>query len=527
MKRLFLISIALTLLLVGSMTQPIQSLHETEDQSISPIQVDQTTSEVSRPIFVNVTGVGYTASTIRERNDSLGLGAQIKTQLRENVTITYKVVNGANVTDLRLFADIPGNYSLTNETETLAFTFKEIVFENITVPYTNEFFFNASVAYYTAKLNVSSDIVPFYAAIGSNSEVLSNAPYNLFTTQQLWSVTSEDDFYIQDEKVKLNLEANLTDVTDIYGLRYKLSTDTEFTAKNFTSLSGATVNKTSVIELGPYEPGTSIYFYSYAIIADKYYEHIDYQFVDVGDGKPVLDVSLPSNYAESKLINNTYYTRNFTVTFEISATVSKGNITSFLLKTGNDLVTKTQLNENVSLNGESIFVPYEFSNNTINNVTITAITNKGVSLQTNVNYTIVVDTVIPTAHLKDVNLNNKVVTKNGQVTFTFDFSDETSGIFIAILNLGDGFSIEVTSMGEYTYVYTNITKSATYEVTLTVIDKAGNENFGGILLEVEYDDGLDVTSANTFIGLIVAISIIAIIYFLPAVIKFISEKLNR
>ncbi len=532
-KKNILISIALTILLVGSMMIPVNSMND-ENLMSDPVKVNQSLSDISRPIFVNITSTTANVQTVRERNETLGLGAQVKAEINKNVTITYKVMNGLNQTDyLRFFADVPGNYSLTNVTETLAFEFDSVIYQDITWPYTGHTYINASVSYYTLEFNVSNPLIPFYAAIGSNSEDSLNSPHNFITTDQYWSAISEDDFYIQDDPVLINLNGYFLNTSEVFGIKYREATETEYIYLNFTNLVFTGVNATAQIDLGAYEPGTTLYFESIMFIGDRSFERLDYQTIEIGDGTPTFSIDILSNTNNSKLIGNSFYSTNGTVVFEFSATVLKGNISLFVFEVeGVAADPFTPSNVNVSTQGEAMTYVVDFANNTKTNVTVIAETNK--DLKTNETFTIYIDNVLPTLTLDKIAGADEylggyqLTTENGIITFSFEFADDNAGVYMAVLDLGDGVSVEVTSLSNYTHTYTNLNSTNEFIVKLTIIDFAGNFDSTKTFLTVIYDDTLEVTSTpSNSLYLIIALTVIAVIYFLPIVINFVREKINR
>ncbi len=516
MKEKLFLSIIITILVI----QTILQIHAfVEDETIqldikpnSSIIPDQT--DLHRPLFENITNNG---ELIRERNDTLGNGAIYKAyELNKNVTIIYSVVNGDNETDLRLFADNAGNLTLTRagtfDNQSLHFKYLTTTSKpNYTVPYTETFYVNASISYYEVQLNVTTNYIPFYGAVGTNdvSEDEGNYARNLITTNQTWSTESQDDFYIQFERVNITISVKNATDSDVYGINYRISTKTEWTEMNFT-LPVLISNVTSVIDLGDFPIDTTLEWISYAYLNDtvqnetRFINDIEHKFVDIGDGTPNLKLSVSSAHSEFVFINNTIYSQTPEISFNFSASVRKGNISEFRFLTG--LINQSiQPTENASLLGDSMNTTYTFEDNSIINATISAITNKDLII--NVTYTIVIDNVKPIFTLNTEGIG-KVTSNDGLVKFNFNFSDTTAKVRYAILDLDDDTSIEVTYMKSYTHKYLEFDR--TYVVTLTVIDWAGNIDNTQVLVELS-SKALGTTSSPNLEVYLLIIGIILLV----------------
>jgi hypothetical protein len=244
MKQKFFLSTILLLLTISLTFNNIQS-YQHDDQHLtvsesSSNSIELTQDEELRPLLASIKDNGF---LIRERNDTVGNGAIYHGELYKNVTITYIVVNGNNETNLRLYADVPGNLSLSRtevfENESLAFKFVNTTYEiNYTVPFSFPaiFYDNATVSYYSVELNVSIEFITFYAAIGANgpSELELIKPMNFITTLQNWETESQDDFYIQLERVNITLSAQNATNVDEFGIKYKKSGSPNWIDLNFT-----------------------------------------------------------------------------------------------------------------------------------------------------------------------------------------------------------------------------------------------------------------------------------------------------
>ncbi len=492
-------------------------------QSVSPTPDEF--QGLSRPILVSISN----AVPIRERNETLGNGAVYNATVNTNVTITYKVVNGLNTTAVLLYADLPGVYSLTNSSETARFEYVETKYENLTLPYDKSIeIINGSIAYYKVEINVTAGLIPFYASTAGLNEDALSSPRNLITTQQYWDTSSTESFFTQAENVTISLVANNTFNVDKFGISYQISDDSDFTSKNFT-LTRDGNNDTSIINLGKYDVGTKITWMSIAYLNDsvinmtRVIDRIEYKTVEVADGTPTIDVKIESFHKDSLLKDNVLYSQNGTVYLNFSAVVSKGNITHFIIE--NDGVNTTiQTSENASIAGEAM-------NHTIvydegkHNLTIFAYSSK--NLVANETFLVIIDHTAPTLSLNIEGTSSKITANDGAATFDFDFNDDNAGIRYAIIDFGDGFSIDVQNYASYTHRYVNVNGTQTFTVTLTVIDWAGNTNSKQLTVTVEYKENLTVTSAPTMIPFLIFVAILVIIPFLPKIFNPILEKFQK
>lgn len=489
-------NLILVILLVSSSTYLVNSSPINEDvtevngNALNP----DAFSGLSRPIFVSADG-----DLTRERNETLGHGATIHADINTNITLTYKVVNGINTTAILLFADLPGNYSLTNSTETLSFEYIEdsMVEENFTLPYDNSIeIINTNVSYYKVEINVSIDFVPFYAAIGSNSEDALNSPRNLLTTTQFWRTFPDEEFFTQDENVTISVVANDTNANDVFGIAYKDGINS-FKYENYTLVDDGT-NSTGTINLEQWDPDTTIYWETIAFVQDtvlnelRKIERLDYQFVEIADGTPVLELNITSG-ENSLLHGSTFYSAYENVTFEFLANVPKGNITHFdILVNGTSNIIEASAN--ASLNGENMNITLDFGIGRTN-VTVFAYSTK--DLTGNQSYLVIIDKTSPTVGLELSGESVVIESTDGEVTFTFYFSDDLAGIRYAILDLGDGLSIEVSDRSSYTHRYVGFNGTEFFTITLTIIDWAGNENQDVVSVTLKFVDNIEIKSAPT------------------------------
>jgi hypothetical protein len=499
MKKIPILSILLLLVTASSLVSNLQAYNVSQGDDSQQLAVypnsELSQTDAYRPLFVSVENNG---EMVRERNDTLGLGAVYRAEdLYSNVTITYMVVNGNNETKIRLYADVPGNFSLDRSADmnkSLTFShFNTSYFANYTVPYTSDFFDNATVSFYTVSLNITADYIEFYAAFESETGLSEDDVLglrNLITRFQSWETKSQDEFYIQFEHINITLTvANATE-NDTYGIKYKDTTSSNWVEMNFTYTFSSS-NVSAMLDLNDRDIGTEIEWISYAYLEDitlnltRRIEGIDHQFVDVGDGTPILDVKMSSPHPDAVFYNDTLYSQTPSAEFNFSASVPKGNLTSFSLQTNAENISITPT-INASLSGEYMNRSYTYPANGTYSVVFFAFTNKG--LEVNMTFTIIIDKEIPTVKfLGDFQDGIEVIeSTDGLVTFEFEFSDLISTVRYAILDLGDDTSVEVTHIATYTHKYLDFNRN--YFVSLTIIDWAGNSDSVEATLTLNFDD---------------------------------------
>ncbi|MGB1995938.1 MAG: PKD domain-containing protein, partial [Candidatus Kariarchaeum pelagius] len=138
------------------------------------------------------------------------------------------------------------------------------------------------------------------------------------------------------------------------------------------------------------------------------------------------------------------------------------------------------------------------------NVTIEAITDK----EFNVNSTFIVYVDQTAPSIQKLEAPNEINSNDGLVNFNFTFSDENSGVFLAILDLGNGQSIEVTNQNSIEYRYKT---SGVYQYELIITDFAGNQVSQTGVLALTFNSGLEDDSASSFGVFIFFMALIALI----------------
>ncbi len=349
---------------------------------------------------------------------------------------------------------------------------------NYTHPISGSILPNATLYFFeTNELNVSVSHLPFYVADineGSTlSEILDDKPLNLLTTQQYYTTESQDDFYVQTELVNLTGSLFSFKAGDALGINYNINEGSSEN-ENFTLIvDGA--NSTGLITLLDYEPGTTINWESVFYTTDtlvnltRTISGLDKKSVEVGDGSPSIDIDINPNHVNSYISGNSIYSFNDTITFTVTANVPKGNITSVTIDAQDSNTINTNISPvNGSLQDIDLIQNVVFDNQGQFNVTIEAITDK----EFNVNSTFIVYVDQTAPSIQKLEAPNEINSNDGLVNFNFTFSDENSGVFLAILDLGNGQSIEVTNQNSIEYRYKT---NGVYQYELIITDFAGNQ----------------------------------------------------
>ena len=539
-NSIFTYSLILMILLSLSYTTTISSENNDKDlsfQKISNQDITDITDNYS-PILESVLYQNdSTLEILRERNETIGEGGIYEVQEDSTVKFSY-VVALQNITefdssnyDFKLFADLPvindntsifynGNVStelsLTNTSLTLDldYTNTNSTSLNYTHPISGSILPNATLYFFeTNELNVSVSHLPFYVADineGSTlSEILDDKPLNLLTTQQYYTTESQDDFYVQTELVNLTGSLFSFKAGDALGINYNINEGSSEN-ENFTLIvDGA--NSTGLITLLDYEPGTTINWESVFYTTDtlvnltRTISGLDKKSVEVGDGSPSIDIDINPNHDNSYISGNSIYSFNDTITFTVTANVPKGNITSVTIDAQDSNTINTNFSPvNGSLQDIDLIQNVVFDNQGQFNVTIEAITDK----EFNVNSTFIVYVDQTAPSIQKLEVPDEINSNDGLVNFNFTFSDENSGVFLAILDLGNGQSIEVTNQNSIEYRYKT---SGVYQYELIITDFAGNQVSQTGVLTLTFNSGLEDDSASSFGVFIFFIVFIALI----------------
>jgi len=540
-NSIFTYSLILMILLSLSYTTTISSENNDKDlsfQKISNQDITDITDNYS-PILESVLYQNdSTLEILRERNETIGEGGIYEVQEDSTVKFSY-VVALQNITefdssdyDFKLFADLPvindntsifynGNVStelsLTNTSLTLDldYTNTNSTSLNYTHPISGSLLPNATLYFFeTNELNVSVSHLPFYVADineGSTlSEILDDKPLNLLTTQQYYITESQDDFYVQTELVNITGSLFSFKAGDALGINYNINEGSSEN-ENFTLIvDGA--NSTGLITLLDYEPGTTINWESVFYTTDtlvnltRTISGLDKKSVEVGDGSPSIDIDINPNHDNSYISGNSIYSFNDTITFTVTANVPKGNITSVTIDAQDSNTINTNFSPvNGSLQDIDLIQNVVFDDQGQFNVTIEAITDK----EFNVNSTFIVYVDQTAPSIQKLEAPTTPVTSNdGMVNFNFTFSDDNSGVFLAILDLGNGQSIEVTNQNSVEYRYKT---GGVYEYELIITDFAGNQVSQTGVLTLTFNSGLQDNSASSFGVFIFFMAFIALI----------------
>ena len=539
-NSIFTYSLILMILLSLSYTATISSENNDKDLSFEKIS-NQDITDITDNYSPILESVLYqndsTLEILRERNETIGEGGIYEVQEDSTVKFSY-VVALQNFTefdssdyDFKLFADLPiindntsifynGNVSselsLTNTSLTLDldYTNTNSTSLNYTHPISGSILPNATLYFFeTNELNVSVSHLPFYVADineGSTlSEILDDKPLNLLTTQQYYTTESQDDFYVQTELVNITGTLFSFKAGDALGINYNINEGSSEN-ENFTLIvDGA--NSTGLITLLDYEPGTTINWESVFYTKDtlvnltRTISGLDKKSVEVGDGSPSIDIDINPNHDNSYISGNSIYSFNDTITFTVTASVPKGNITSVTIDAQDSNTINTNFSPvNGSLQDIDLIQNVVFDDQGQFNVTIEAITDK----EFNVNSTFIVYVDQTAPSIQKLEAPTTLTSNDGMVNFNFTFSDDNSGVFLAILDLGNGQSIEVTNQNSVEYRYKT---DGVYDYELIITDFAGNQVSQTGFLTLIFNSGLQDNSASSFGVFIFFMAFIALI----------------
>lgn len=519
LMKYLLVTIILSTLIAGAHAQVVSTV---DNSPVLPhsIGLEQLTGNISRPILKSVTFTynstltDVNAVTLRERNDSLGFGGIYQNFAYANFTIKYDVINGTSASKILFHTDVPSlnsSLSFTNKTASKMNYEGTNNVTNFYIPYLDEYM-NVSVSTYSITFNASASYITFFAEVDELSETADNAPMNLLSAGESFSTASRDEFYIQNEDVKIDINGINFTAGDVFGINYRIYSDAAYLSKNFTmTISGTDFNST--INIGDFTPGITVEWISVAFVFDTVRNasykliSIDSNSVDVGDGTPTLLFSIIKQDVNSSDILNvrdtSVYTQAKQVTLNLTSSVIKGNITRMDIH-----INSTQINDTsfTYINGSN-YAYYQF-NATIDgiwNITTFAYTDK--SLEINSSLLLIIDNVKPTAALTSPANLITIKTVDKHIKFAFNFADDLARVETAVLDLGNDRSYEVTNMSEFAFTYLEY---GTYVIKLVVTDFAGNVAYSVITITIaqETDIGPKSTPFNfTFSLLAVLIAV--------------------
>lgn len=578
MKKIGIITICIMIVMVfslgftGHATYQPNVLHQGDlNSQVSPDQTE--VNPFLRPIFVGVdVHDSSDVTTVRERSEEIGEGAIVVVNNNVNLTFTYAVaLNNETVfteddVDYRFFADLPlvnepnFNNTLNNIELGLSSTSPNIPlnytgFNETKLEYTwpvnpDVIFDNATLYYFetTIEVNMTVSYLPFYVSDVLDptlSEIRNDAPYNLVTTGTYFNTSTKDTFYIQDEEIVINGSLSNGDPSMEIGIVYQIN-GTENNFENFTLSTSNNINFTGSINLGDFNPGSEISWYSAFYANDtrlnltRAITRIDTKGVTVGDGNPEMEVEVLTSDINARITDVSIVSGSFNVTYNITSTVAKGNITAIQV-----IADTGEAAQNVSpVNGtlQDTELSFTFDYSTVStadtdggnfNTTITSTTDKGLSI--NQTFSVIIDTVRPTG-VVTVEGGSPITTSTGEVTFTFSFGDDRSGVRSAILDFGDDSSVEVTFLSEYTHTYEDF-DGEQYFIQLIVIDNAGNQEIINSFVDLEAAE-IDVDNSP---GLEIALFFIFLVALLTSIwwapvfydrvgepaMSWLKDKLNR
>jgi hypothetical protein len=480
-----------------------KSITNMNSYSLAPNQVD---ADYSRPILHSATYQSFTNDgnethpnyqleddgdliTLRSRNDTLGEGAIIQGVAYANITIEYKVVNGTESTVPQFFSDSPFLNRSLSQGINMNYSKTEVISDFFIVPYSG-LNVTGNLTYYTITFNMTSGFVQFFASYSGFSEA-ADGLRNLISEGQSFTSFSAEEFYIQNEVIEIVIEGINATSSDVYGLRYR--TGTPFTHLNFTiEIDLSNDSFVGNVTINDFPVGTVLIWESIAFFNDTLLNEtvtvtgFEIKRTEIGDGRPILDLSV------DKLIENLddffrfrhgkYYTQADSIFLNFSATVPKGDITSFSLEVNNTIAGNIdEINIPFTIINESVYANYTlvFSEESEYNITLTSLTDKDLNISSS--FIVVSDATPPEFELISPFLDETISNPAREVTFLFTHSDDLAGINYATIDMGDDSSYEVTNMESFTHRYI---KDGQYVIVYTVADNADNIVSTSIIITV-------------------------------------------
>ena len=477
-----------------------------------------TNEETSRPILTNVmysktgTVANRTDATIlKARDDLAGEGGIHQVSQYSNVTLTYEIINASISTEVLLHTDVPSvnsTLSLDNKTApALTFDNRLEPITNYKLPYSGELT-NGTLLSFAITFNMTSDFAIFYAEINGVSEEAGGIR-NLLTTQNTTFLSNlTESLIVQREEVEIEFTITNQELNNTYGIQYKTATEERqinFSVPIEQTSSGL---KRYNVAIGNFAVGETVEFSTILYLNDttnnavKRLEFLDRQTFEINDGSPQIEFVVSKANSEdsglTRTVEGKVYSSVNTIETNISLTVIKGSISQVnLVYTNIDRNERTTRSDINFVKGNlSGFVSDTFTFTSFGNWEINATISTDIGISSSDVFEVIIDTVAPIAAITSPANSATIQLNNGSVNFVFSYSDELSGIQMATLELGDGYTFEVTNQFEFNYRYK---KTGTYGITLTVQDIAGNQVKKSILIRIEIEDAPELFAPLSFL----------------------------
>lgn len=408
-----------------------------------------------RPIFAGTDG---NATKIYDRLPQYLRGALYQADLYNNVTLWYKFLGGDNESAPILFMD-DGQGTYAPEGFLLQHDEAKTVIES------------DGSAYYNFTFNMTSNFYEFRARYGEFED--DYGLYNIITADEtearsfFW-----EPFYTQLEEISMNLTIYNYNITG-YGFKYRDVTDNydgEFENVTYSLVSAGEEISLNASFAHSFEKDMVVqvqaFILNYDNMTDSYRFFTENWFntFTVADASPIIELEI-TDYAN--YLNNIHLFWN--------TTVLNGNITAFEIDWG-DLSGIEVVNISVHnyYHNYSSVGEYE--------ITVTAYAN---FLTSNLTANLLIEQISPSSTVKILTPDGRELEPNStyiheievetkQLDFRINGSDSGgSGIQRIILSTDEGNSVEIPEGGVVTIHFVEL---GLRELTITVIDFAGNEN---------------------------------------------------
>ena len=257
--------------------------------------------------------------------------------------------------------------------------------------------------------------------------------------------------------------------------------------------------------IGPFNVGNVIYFEAYNIYKGEHYNETtgNLHRVEIYDSTPVLSLTPKDGI----------YTNNETVTFYYEVELVRGNITEATFDYGDGTPLDTLSLES----NDTIVYDYPFGIAAFYNYTL--FVNNSLGTANNLTQLIYLDFQNPFLDVtSNTNTSRDIV--DGLVELRFEYSDAYTGVKFVHIDWGDGIVQNVT---DEHYAFHYYVESSTYNVTITVQDRAGNNQSLMLIYNVVLSTETPTEpTPNNFVSVLIALVAMGIL--ISSNLKFKKRK---
>ncbi len=417
----------------------------------------------TRPIFAGTDG---NATVIYDRHPSILRGALYQADIYANVTLWYSFLGGDNWSAPILFIE-DGNGTYNPDGELMQFDEAKTVIES------------DGSGYYNFTFNMTSNFFAFRARYGEYED--DYGLYNVITADEtkirsyFW-----EPYYTQLEQISMNLTLYNFNMTG-YGFKYRDVTENyngEFENVTYALVSDGDESTLNVSFSHSFEKDTVVQVEAFILQYDnmtdtnRIFSENHINTFTVADATPEIELDVPR------------YTNNLNVSLSWKTTVLNGNITAFEIDWG-DLTGIQIINVSISKYFHVYAAVGEYE------ITATAYAD---FLESNLTTTVLIEQFNPTGTVKILLPNGSIIEPNStyipliiveekQLDFILNGSDSGgSGIQKIILSTDEGNSVEISEDGVVTLHFVEL---GLRELTITVVDRAGNEHSESFYINLE------------------------------------------